>query len=117
MVSPEKALQILDNGDLQDIFLKYSFEEVHKVCANLSIYFYFHFHLFEKIFILVLKLYCYQGCPTRPRLPARLSLTAGTSRFWVERSLIGIASVVAIATISAILILCLISRNRVKNGP
>ncbi|CAL8104119.1 unnamed protein product [Orchesella dallaii] len=86
MISQEKALQILDNGDLQDIFLKYSFEDIQK------------------------------GCPTRPRLPARLALTAGTSRFWVERSLIGIAAVVAIATISAILILCLISRNRVKDG-
>lgn len=36
MVSQEKALQILDNGDLQDIFLKYSFEEVQKVKLNLS---------------------------------------------------------------------------------
>ncbi|CAG7829459.1 unnamed protein product [Allacma fusca] len=57
-----------------------------------------------------------KGCPAKPRIPARLTSGVTTGRFWVERSLLGIASVVAIATISAIVILCLVNRHRDKDG-
>jgi hypothetical protein len=31
MVSQDKAMKILEDGDLQDLFLKYTIDEVHKV--------------------------------------------------------------------------------------
>jgi hypothetical protein len=36
VISQEKALQLLDNGDLQDIFLKYTIDKIHKVNSFVS---------------------------------------------------------------------------------
>jgi len=83
MMTQEKSLQILNTPDVQDIFLKHSFaDQIQK------------------------------GCPQRPQSPAKLTLGGSSGRFWVERSLVGIASVVAIATLSFITILCLVNRNK-----
>jgi len=88
LVSQEKALQLLNNPEALEIFGKYNFnEEIQK------------------------------GCPSQLRVPMKLSVTGSMPRsFWIERSLVGIASVIIIATMSAILILCLIHRSRGKDS-
>lgn len=111
MMSQNKAMKILEDGDLQDLFLKYTIDEVHKVRFFLNRWNFMNCYYYE----FAKNASHSQGCPTRPKVPARLSLvSAGTGRFWVERSLLGIASVVCIACISSILILCLLNRNRGK---